>query len=69
MVRRTGKGLKIDREAAIHALGLDRIIDTVGTKQLLETIGPKRLIDEIGLDWFLANLSPADRRELKRRLK
>jgi hypothetical protein len=87
MVRRTGKGLNIDLEAAIDAMGLDRIIDTVGiervieilgakrvmeatgTKRLIDEVGTKRLIDEIGVEDILANLSPAARRELKRRLQ
>jgi hypothetical protein len=36
---------------------------------VIEAIGTKRVIEEIGLENFLANLSPADRRELKRRLQ
>jgi len=79
MVRRAGKGsLKIDLEPAIDAMGVDRIIETLGAKRVIEGIGAKRLIDaigskrfieEVGLEDFLANLSPADRRELKRRLQ
>jgi hypothetical protein len=87
MVRKTGKGLNIDLEPAIRAMGVGRIIDTVGiervmeilgakrliekvgTKRLIDEVGTKRLIDEIGLDNILANLSAADRRELKRRLQ
>lgn len=69
MVRRTGKGLDFNLEAAIDAMGVDRIIKTVGLKRVIELLGPERVVDEIGLDQFLARLSPAKRRELKRRLQ
>jgi hypothetical protein len=78
MVRKTGKGVIFDMEPAIEALGLDRIIETVGAKRVIELIGSKRfiaeigskrVIEDVGLDEFFANLSAADRRELKRRLQ
>ncbi len=78
MARRTGKGLNIDMEAAIDAMGLDRIIEQVGaqrvieeigTKRVIEEIGAKRLIEAVGLDALLASLTAAERRELKRRLQ
>jgi hypothetical protein len=78
MVRKTGKGPWVDLAPAIEAMGVDRIIDQVGIKRVVELLGAKRLIDEvgskrvveeIGLETFLANLSPAARRELKRRLQ
>ena len=69
MVRRTGKGLEIDIDAAVDALGPDRIIKSLGIKRVIELIGPKRLIEEVGLERLLANLSAAERRELKRRLQ
>jgi hypothetical protein len=86
MVRKSGKGLKIDLEPAIEAMGLGRIIDQVGAKRVIEEVGAKRVIEEVGakrvieevgakrvieemgLDGLLANLSLAQRRELKRRL-
>jgi len=60
MARATGKRLKFDSRPAVEALGLDRIIEQVGEKEVIK---------RIGLDRWLANLSPAERRELKRRLK
>jgi hypothetical protein len=96
MVRRTGKGLNIDLEAAIDAMGLDRIIEQVGIDRVIEQVGIDRVIEQVGIDQlieqvgidsliqhlgkkevirrigvddFLANLSPAERRELKRRLQ
>jgi hypothetical protein len=68
MARKTGKGLKIDLAPAIDVMGVDRIVETLGLKRVIEQFGAKRVIDELGLDTFLASLSPADRRELKRRL-
>jgi len=69
MVRKTGKGLKIDLRPAIESLGLGHVIEQVGTRRVIEEIGSKRFIEEIGLEDFLAGLSAADRRELKRRLQ
>jgi hypothetical protein len=78
MVRRTSKGLTIDLRPAIESLGLGQVIEQVGTKRVIEEIGSKRFIEEIGskrlfeeidLEDLLANLSPAKRRELKRRLQ
>jgi hypothetical protein len=77
MVRKAGRGLKIDLAPAIEALGLDRVIEQVGARRVaeelgakgvIEALGAKRVIEVIGLDEVLANLSPAQRRELKRRL-
>jgi hypothetical protein len=53
----------------IDEYGSKRFIEEFGSKRLIEEIGSKRLIEEIGLEGLLANLSPADRRELKRRLQ
>ncbi len=44
----------------IRHLGLDRLIERVGKKEIVK---------RIGIDEFLASLSPAERRELKRRLR
>jgi hypothetical protein len=69
MARSTGKRLKIDYEAAIDAMGLDRIIEQVGIDRLIEEMGEKEVVKRIGIERILANLSPAERRELKRRLQ
>jgi hypothetical protein len=68
MVRKTGKGVIFDMEPAIEAMGLDRIIEQVGAKRVIELIGFRRCIELIGMDNLVASLSPAQRRELKRRL-
>jgi hypothetical protein len=78
MARTAGKKLKLDLRPAIEYLGLeqvieqvglDRVIEQVGLDRVIEQVGRKELIKRIGLDAFLANLSPAERRELKRRLQ
>jgi hypothetical protein len=77
MARASKKGLTIDFRPAIETLGLDYMLDQIGLDRLLEHVGADRLIEfvgekevlkRMGLDRLLANLSPADRRELKRRL-
>jgi hypothetical protein len=78
MARRAGKGVVFDLEPAIEAMGLDRIIDTVGIDRVIDTVGidrvigqvgEKELIKRIGIERLLANLSAAERKELKRRLQ
>ena len=57
----------IDR--VLEQVGIDRVIKEVGVDRVLEKVGEKELVRRIGVDRFLASLSPAERRELKRRLK
>jgi hypothetical protein len=69
MARTAGKGLKVDLRPVIESLGLDLVIEQVGIDRVIEQVGEKELLKRIGLDRILANLSPAERRELKRRLQ
>jgi len=52
----------------IEQAGLQRVIESIGLPRLIEQIGEKEAIKEIGLDRIIANLTPAQRRELKKRL-
>jgi len=63
---------------AIETLGLEYVLEQVGIERLLEQAGVDRLLEaagdrvvakRMGLERFLATLSPAERRELKRRLE
>ena len=56
-------------DRVIEQVGIDRVIEQVGIDRVIEQVGKKEVIKRIGLDDFLANLSPAERRELKRRLQ
>jgi hypothetical protein len=78
MARAAGKGLKIDLQAAIDAMGLGRIVEQVGVRRVvdligidsfLEQLGKKEVLERMDVDELVANLSPAKRRELKRRLQ
>jgi hypothetical protein len=62
----------------IDEVGLDRLIAEAGLKQVIDEVGLDRVIDEIGLDRviaetgleaLIAKLTPAQRRELLRRLQ
>jgi hypothetical protein len=53
----------------VDEFGLNRLVDEFGLDRLIEEAGKKEVVKRIGLDDFLANLSPAERRELKRRLQ
>jgi hypothetical protein len=59
---------QIGQKEVIEQIGKKRVIEQIGKKQLIEQIGKKQLIEELGIDAILANLSPAQRRELQRRL-
>jgi predicted regulator of amino acid metabolism with ACT domain len=58
------------RQVAEEEVPIDfnKIADYIGLDRLIEHVGVKRLIEKFGLDQFLASLSPAQRRELKRKL-
>jgi len=64
MARASGKGLQIDLRPAIEHLGLRRVIDQIGIDRVIEEYGKTEVIERI-----FANLSPAERRALKRRLQ
>jgi hypothetical protein len=78
MARATKRQLVLDIRPAIEflgwdevikQLGIERVIEHLGSKEVIDRLGPKEVIKQIGLDNLLANLSPAERRELKRRLE
>jgi hypothetical protein len=78
MARATGKAPLIDLRPAIESLGLryvleqvgiDRVVAEVGAERLIEQLGDKEVVKRMGLERILASLSPAERLELKRRLK
>jgi hypothetical protein len=56
-------------ERVIEQVGIGRVIDQVGIGRVVEHMGEKAVIKHIGVDRLLANLSLAERRELKRRLE
>jgi hypothetical protein len=68
MARATGKRLLFDIRPAVEHLGLGHFIEQVGVDRVIEEIGDKELAKRVGIDRWLATLSPAKRRELKRRL-
>jgi hypothetical protein len=55
-------------ERVIEEMGAERVIEEVGIERIVELAG-KKVVKYLGLDGLLANLSPAERRELKRRLE
>jgi hypothetical protein len=60
---------QVGMDTVIEQIGLDRVIEQAGIDRVLQHLGKKEVIKRIGLDDFIANLSPAERRELKRRLQ
>jgi hypothetical protein len=60
---------QVGLDRVIEQVGLDRVIEQVGPDRVIEQLGAKEVVKRLGLDRLLASLSPADRRELKRRLQ
>jgi hypothetical protein len=61
------KQVGIDR--VIEQVGIDRVIEHLGADRVIEHLGPARVLKHLSVDTLLANLSPARRRELGRRLE
>jgi hypothetical protein len=69
MAGAAGRTLRIDLQPVIQKLGVQEVIRQMGVDRVIEQIGTKELVKRIGIDEFLAQLSSAERRELKRRLE
>jgi hypothetical protein len=69
MARTAKRELKFDLRPAIESLGLRTVLEQVGVDRVIEALGKKEVIRRIGVDDILANLSPAERQALKRRLQ
>jgi hypothetical protein len=50
-------------------VGPDRLVEQLGPERVLEQLKLKKVVEDKGLDWLLTQLTPAQRRELKRRLQ
>jgi hypothetical protein len=56
-------------ERVVDQVGLERVIEQVGIDRVLAQLGEREVVKRIGVQRWLANLSPAERRELKRLLQ
>jgi hypothetical protein len=69
MARTTGKRLIFDIRPAIDSLGWEEVLKQVGWARVIEQVGVDRFIQELrekkNLKRIVANLSPAERKELK----
>jgi len=69
MAKNKREKFELDIRPSVEFLGLEKVIDQIGKKRVLDQIGKKRVLEELDVDDILANLSPAKRRELQRRLQ
>jgi hypothetical protein len=54
----------------VEQLGAKRVVDELGARRVVDELGARRVVDELGgVKKLLAELSPEQRRELKRLLK
>jgi hypothetical protein len=68
MARRIQSSFTTDLRPALEMFGIREVIRQIGEAEVIRQIGAKKVLEELGLDDILANLPPAKRRELKRRL-
>jgi hypothetical protein len=68
MAKSTEKGFKFHMEPLVRLFGMKRVIEELGLKRVIDEVGPRRVLEEFGVDSFLADLTPAQKRELKQRL-
>jgi hypothetical protein len=68
MARRHQRSFPFNLRLAVESIGIAEFIRQVGEDEVLNEIPAKRMVKKLGVETFLANLSPARRRELKRRL-
>jgi hypothetical protein len=60
---------EVGLERLIEQVGLERVVEQVGIDRVLAQLGEREVVKRIGVQRWLANLSPAERRELKRLLQ
>jgi hypothetical protein len=67
---KTRKGkFEFNMEPIIQDMGWEWVIEKLGPKRVAEYLGARGYLKEVGMDAFLAQLTPEERRELKRRLQ
>jgi hypothetical protein len=60
---------QVGLDRVIQEIGIDRVIEKLGIRRAIEKLGEKEVIKCLGLDRIIANLSAAERKELRRRLQ
>lgn len=60
---------QVGLDRVIEQVGADRVIEQVGAEQFIAKMGKKELVNQIGVEAFFESLSPAQRRDFKRRLE
>ena len=60
---------QVGLKRVIEEVGLGSVIAEVGLDRVIAEVGLDRVIAEVGVDRLIASLTPAQRRELKRRLR
>ena len=68
MARTKGEEFTIDLRPLIKDMGIREVIRQMGKKRVIEELGSKEILKEMGIHRFVMELSPAERREMKRLL-
>jgi hypothetical protein len=60
---------EVGLKRVVDEIGLKRVVDEIGLKRVVDEIGLKRVVDHLGVDALVEGLTPAQKRELKRKLE
>jgi hypothetical protein len=79
MAKQSRTPLQIDLNPIIESMGMRWVIEELGSKRVIEELGAKRVIEELGskqviddlveMEQVWEDLTPEQRRKLKRRLQ
>ena len=80
MARQTRGPLRLDLSPIVRTMGMEWVLEQLGAKRVIGQLGAKRVIEELGgvtpfleelggMKQLVAELSPGQRRELKRLLQ
>ncbi len=60
---------EVGAKKVIEEIGLKQVIDEIRRQGMLDEVGLKEILEKVGIDPFLSSISPAQRRQLKEKLK
>jgi hypothetical protein len=69
MARTKKKDLELNIRPLADYMGLEKVIEQLGVKKIINKVGLKGILQKYSLDELLANLSPSQQAELKKRLQ
>lgn len=69
MARQTTRPFRLDLTPIVQTMGMDWVIQQLGAERVIEHLGAKEVVQHLGVNRLWAELSPEQRRQLKRLLQ